>query len=89
MYCEGDKGYTTFYLSDGKKHLASKPLKEFEGQLSSDYFTRPHQSFIVNLNFIDRYDKSGTIHLKNGLKIPVSSRKKNDFLTNLFSWNKR
>ncbi|MFT6922592.1 MAG: two-component system LytT family response regulator [Crocinitomicaceae bacterium] len=89
MYCEGDKGYTTFYLSDGKKHLASKPLKEFESQISSDYFTRPHQSFIVNLNFIDRYDKSGTIHLKNGLKIPVSSRKKNDFLKNLFSWNKR
>ncbi len=87
MYCESDKGYTTFYLSDGKKHLASKSLKEFEGQLSEQYFTRPHQSFIVNLKFIDRYDKSGTIYLKNGVKIPVSSRKKNNFLTHLFNWN--
>lgn len=88
MFCESDKGYTTFHLSNGKKHLASKSLKEFENQLSHERFTRPHQSFIVNLEFVDRYDKSGTIYLKNGLKIPVSSRKKNTFLTHLFGWNK-
>ena len=88
MYCESDKGYTTFYMNDGKKHLASKPLKEFEQQLIAHYFTRPHQSFIVNMKFIDRYDKSGTIYLKSGIKIPVSSRKKEGFLSRLFNWNK-
>ncbi|MEL6561259.1 MAG: LytTR family DNA-binding domain-containing protein [Bacteroidota bacterium] len=88
MYCESDKGYTTFHLSNGKKHIASKPLKEFEEKLSEKHFTRPHQSFVVNLGFIDRYDKSGTIHLKNGTKIPVSSRKKDNFLTRFFNWNK-
>jgi two-component system, LytTR family, response regulator len=88
MYCESDKGYTTFYLNNGKKYLASKPLKEFEEQLTQKTFIRPHQSFIVNLKFIDKYDKSGTIHLKNGLKIPVSLRKKETFLTSLFNWNK-
>ena len=88
MYCESDKGYTTFYLNNGKKHLASKPLKEFEGQLIQHSFTRPHQSFIVNLKFIEKYDKSGTIYLKNGIKIPVSTRKKDSFITRLFSWNK-
>lgn len=88
MYCESDKGYTTFYLSDGKKHLASKPLKEFEEQLLKQSFTRPHQSFMVNLKCIDRYDKSGTIYLKNGATIPVSSRKKNEFVADLFNWNK-
>jgi len=88
MYCESDKGYTTFYLQDGKKHLASKPLKEFEEQLSQHTFTRPHQSFMVNLKFIEKYDKSGTIYLKNGVKIPVSTRKKEHFVARLFSWNK-
>ncbi|WP_298426284.1 LytTR family DNA-binding domain-containing protein [uncultured Kordia sp.] len=88
MYCESDKGYTTFYLNNGKKHLASKSIKEFEEQLTKHSFTRPHQSFIVNLKFIEKYDKSGTIHLKNGKKIPVSSRKKDNFITRLFSWNK-
>jgi len=89
MYCESDKGYTTFYLSNGKKHLASKSIKEFEEQLTEQSFTRPHQSFIVNLKFIEKYDKSGTIYLKNGIKIPVSTRKKDSFITQLFSWNKK
>ena len=88
MFCESDKGYTTFFLNNGKKYIASKPLKEFEEQLTDQYFTRPHQSYIVSLKFIDRYDKSGTIHLKNGTKIPVSSRKKDNFLSHLFSWYK-
>ena len=86
MYCESDKGYTTFYLQNNKKYIASKPLKDFEEQLLKSDFVRPHQSFMVNLNFIDKYDKSGEIHLKNGVKIPVSTRKKEYFLTNLFKF---
>lgn len=88
LFCESDKGYTTFYLDSGKKHIVSKTLKEFEEQLIKANFTRPHQSFMVNLKFIDKYDKSGAIHLKNGKKIPVSSRKKDSFLTAFFKTNK-
>ena len=81
MYCESDKGYTTFYCSNNKKYIASKTLKEFEERLNSNDFARPHQSYIVNLNFIDKLDKSGTIYLKNGKKIPISTRKKEVFVT--------
>ena len=69
--------------------MASKSLKEFEEQLFQNSFTRPHQSFIVNLKFIEKYDKSGVIYLKNGVKIPVSSRKKVSFLDYFFNWNKK
>jgi len=86
-YCESDKGYTTFYCSDGKKHMVSKTLKEFEERLVSANFIRPHQSFMVNLKFIDKYDKSGVIHLKNGTKIPVSSRKKDHFVSTFLNKN--
>lgn len=85
VFCESDKGYTTFHLNNGKKYLASKPLKEFEEQLLKQSFARPHQSFMVNLRCIDRYDKSGTIHLKNGKKIPVSSRKRDHFVSILLN----
>lgn len=88
MYCETDKGYTSFYCSDGKKHLVSKTLKEFEKQLTAVNFVRPHQSFMVNLKFVDKYDKSGTIHLKNGKKIPVSTRKKDQFVTSFLNRNR-
>jgi two-component system LytT family response regulator len=87
LFCETDKGYTTFYCSDGKKYVVSKTLKEFEERLSKANFTRPHQSFMVNLKYIDKYDKSGQIHLKNGKKIPVSSRKKESFLSTFLNWN--
>lgn len=86
LFCESDKGYTTFYCNDNKKYMVSKTLKEFEERLSKANFTRPHQSFMVNLKFIDKYDKSGVIYLKNGKKIPVSSRKKEQFLNTFLNW---
>ncbi|MFD2726640.1 LytR/AlgR family response regulator transcription factor [Hyunsoonleella rubra] len=87
IYCESDKGYTTFYCNNNKKYVVSKTLKAFDEQLTKANFSRPHQSFMVNLKFIDKYDKSGVIHLKNGKKIPVSSRKKDHFLNTFLSWN--
>jgi two-component system LytT family response regulator len=87
LYCESDRGYTTFYLANNKKYIASKPLKEYEEKLENKNFTRPHQSFMVNLKFIDKYDKSGIIYLKNGQKIPVSSRKKEAFINTFLEFN--
>ncbi|MCV9387397.1 LytR/AlgR family response regulator transcription factor [Reichenbachiella ulvae] len=87
LYCESDKGYTTFYLTNAKKYIASKPLKEYETRLEKVNFTRPHQSFMVNLKFIDKYDKTGIIHLINGQRIPVSSRKKEAFLATFLEYN--
>ena len=80
MYCESDRGYTTFYCRNDKKYIVSKTIKEFEERLISSKFARPHQSYMVNLRFIDKYDKSGTICLIDGSQIPVSSRKRDDFL---------
>lgn len=88
MYCESDKGYTTFYCGENKKYVVSKTLKEFEERLGKANFVRPHQSYMVNLKFINKYDKSGMIHLKNGAKIPVSFRKKDRFLAEFLDRNK-
>lgn len=84
MYCKSDKGYTTFYLSDGKSYMASKPIKEFESSLPESTFLRTHQSYVVNLSYVDKYDKNGYIFLRSGEKIPVSTRKKEEFVNKLF-----
>ncbi|MDY7395859.1 LytTR family DNA-binding domain-containing protein [Aureibaculum sp. 2210JD6-5] len=83
VYCQSDKGYTTFYLSNGKSYIASKPIKEFEGLLPVKNFIRTHQSYIVNLDYIDKYDKAGYIYLKSGTRIPVASRRKEEFVAKL------
>ena len=81
-YCHSDKGYTTFHLVDGKQIMASKPLKEYEEKLINARFVRTHQSYFVNLDFIERYDKADyAVVLKSGKKIPVSTRKRDAFLS--------
>ena len=76
LYCNSHKGYTTFHMLNGKKFLASKPLKEFEEVLSENNFIRSHQSYYVNPIFVDKFDsKKRIIYLSNSIEIPVSARK--------------
>ncbi len=80
--CESDRNYTYFYFIDGKKLFVSKTLKEFDEILNEYGFFRPHQSHLVNMNYIHRYEKHGGSYLimKDNSKIPVASRKKNQLL---------
>ncbi|HAY3506614.1 DNA-binding response regulator [Elizabethkingia anophelis] len=80
VYCEGDKGYTTFFLNNEPGVLVSKVLKEYEALLSTANFIRCHQSYLVNMNYVTRYFKEGYLQLITGVKIPVSTRKKDDVL---------
>ncbi|NNL92212.1 MAG: LytTR family transcriptional regulator, partial [Saprospiraceae bacterium] len=81
VYLEADSNYTTIYLLDGQKHLTSKTIKYFEEKLSHHNFFRPHQSYLINAEFIKEYDKSDSkIILSNKKSIPVSKNKKDGLL---------
>ncbi|RLD57652.1 MAG: DNA-binding response regulator [Bacteroidetes bacterium] len=83
FYCESDGGsYTRFYLNDNRIFLVSRPLKEYDELLSAHDFFRVHKSYLVNLNKITRYEKQdgGSVILKNQTEIPVSFRKREQFL---------
>jgi two-component system LytT family response regulator len=83
--CEADVNYTTFYLSGNAKLLVSKPLKDYADLLGQSGFFRTHQSHLVNLDHISRYDKEDGGHLvmDDESIVPVSSRKK-DMLFGVF-----
>lgn len=83
MRCESSSNYTTLFLVDGQRIVASKTLKEIESMLPEDQFFRIHHSHIVNIKFIRKYrkGKTGVIVLKNGDLIPVSRSRKTDFLS--------
>jgi len=82
VHLESDKNYTFFFIADGKKILVSKTLKEYEELLSAYGFIRVHQSHLINIDYIDRYDKreGGFVVMKDQSSIPVSSRKKEDLI---------
>jgi two-component system LytT family response regulator len=79
--CEADKNYTSFYLADGKRIIVSKTLKDYDILLSGHNFFRAQQSHLINVNFIDRYDKhdGGSVIMKDGAEVPLSPAKKDQF----------
>ncbi|SEQ76340.1 LytR/AlgR family response regulator transcription factor [Pedobacter rhizosphaerae] len=76
IYCQSDGGYTHFFLSEDRNIIISKPLKFYDELLPDKWFLRPHQSYLVNVRYVDKFLKSGTILLKDKTEIPVSSRRK-------------
>jgi two-component system LytT family response regulator len=82
IYAKSDSNYTIFCVQGEEEIMVSRSIKEFE-QLLSDYrFFRPHQSYLVNLNQVQKIDKTdgGFLILKNGQEIPISVRRKNKLL---------
>ncbi len=86
--CESDGSYTNVYLKD-RKLMMSKKLKDFEELLSGLSFYRTHRSHLINLNFVDRYEKrdGGYIIMKDESSIPLSAAKKDEFFELLVAIN--
>lgn len=76
--CESSRNYTTLYLNNNKTLVASKTLMDFEQTLKHHDFLRIHKSHLVNVNYVEKYVKTGGGHmlLKNGTQLPVAVRKK-------------
>ena len=82
LYCQSDSNYCKVICLDGKEFLLAKTLKYVEGLLSSELFLRVHKSYLVNINYITKFDKTDNLMLTliNGEQLPVSVRKKEQFL---------
>ena len=80
--CESDGAYTRFFLIDGRKLLVSRILKEFDEMLGSYNFFRIHQSHLININYLESFNKlnGGFVVMKDKSSVPVSSRKKDSLL---------
>ena len=78
--CEADRNYTQFYFNDGKKLLVSRTLKEFDEMLHEYGFLRVHQTHLINLDYLERYEKEGYAVMKDKSTLPVSFRKKDHLL---------
>lgn len=83
--CEADRNYTSFFLKDKKKILVSKTLKEYETLLSAHNFLRVQQSHLINITYVDRYDKKngGAVVMKDGSEVPLSPAKRDLFFKRL------
>ncbi len=85
VYCEASSNYTNIFTQDGKKHVVSRTLKEYEDLLTEHNFFRIHNSFLINLNSIKKYvrGEGGYVVMSNDVSLDVSKRKKEGFLSKL------
>jgi len=85
LYCEAQRSYTIFYLTQGKNIMVSKPLFDYEGILAGTTFFRIHRSFLINLVHVKEYVRTdgGTVIMSNNIELEVSRRKKEEFLAKL------
>ncbi|HZX73796.1 MAG TPA: LytTR family DNA-binding domain-containing protein [Cyclobacteriaceae bacterium] len=85
VYCEASSNYTEIVTSDGKKHIVSRTLKEYDEILTDHNFYRIHNSYLINLNAIKKYvrGEGGYVVMRDDRSLDVSKRKKEGFLARI------
>jgi two-component system LytT family response regulator len=78
--CEGLQKCTRIITLDKTDLISSYNLGEFRKLLEPFGFFSPHKSHLINLKFIRKYHREGSIIMHNGTDVPVAKRKKKEFL---------
>jgi two-component system LytT family response regulator len=81
-HLQADSNYTWVHLSNQKKYLVTKTLKDMEDMLRFPQYFRPHKSYLVNLNHVDRYirGQGGYLVMKDNAQIPVARGQKPELM---------
>ncbi len=81
-YLHAESNYTWVHLATQKKYLITKTLKDMEDMLNFPQYFRSHKSFLVNLNYVDKYvrGQGGYLVLKDQTQIPVARTQKVELL---------
>jgi len=79
---QAEGSYTKIKLSNKKTLIVSRNLKEFQKLEQYGHFFKCHRSHIVNLSAIKQFVRTdgGYIVMNTGDNIPISKRRKNEFL---------
>lgn len=78
LYLKSEGNYTHFHLKSKRAITVSKPLKFYLDFFPNDKFIRPHQSYFVNIDYVQKYLLEGSIVMLNNDFIPVSREKKDE-----------
>jgi two-component system LytT family response regulator len=79
IYFESVQKYTKVISRHGT-FLSSYNIGKFKELVSEHSFYQVHRSYIVNLNYIKRYENTGVIIMNDNAEIPVAKTNRVDFL---------
>lgn len=78
-HCTADDNYTELHVSDGRRFVSARTLKDYEEMLLPLGFLRVHRSALVNRAMITHLDGMHVV-LSNRERIEVSRRKRDEVL---------
>ena len=78
--CEGMQKCTLIVTKQEKSLISSYNLGEFKKLLEPFGFFSSHRSHLVNLKQIRKYKREGSIEMMDNTQVPVSRRRRNEFL---------
>jgi len=85
LRCEGMQHHTKVILNDGKEIVSICSLGVYRKSLVENGFFCCHKSHLINVNYLKSYSKKGYVEMLDGFKVPVSRRKKDDFMTEVMA----
>jgi two-component system LytT family response regulator len=71
-YIKADGPYSEIHFAQSKMVLIAKTLKEMCSRIACPDFARVHQSYLVNLNWVEKLHRDGYLVLKTQEHIHVS-----------------
>ena len=83
--CQGWQKYTHVYLTDGSCILSSYNIGVFKDMLKTYNFYSTHKSHLINQKLITKYLKEGIVVMSDGSQVPVSRRKKEEFVEQILN----
>lgn len=82
LYIQAEGSYSMLHSKTGPTITSSRSIAVYESLLPAAHFQRVHQSYLLNLLEVRSFQMGDDMEalLSGGQKIPVSRRKKQDFL---------
>ena len=77
---KASNNYTSIVLTDNSVILVSKTMKDFEDKLKEPLFFRTHKSYMINMDYFNKFSRTKGLLLKNGDTIPVSRNRLPHFM---------
>ena len=81
---EANGRYTKLHFANKETTLMSKTLKDYEELLPATDFFRIHDAQIINLSYLKKYLRSGTVILTDDTEHGVSRTRKEEFVKLIF-----
>lgn len=86
---EAAGNYSTVFMANNQSMVVTKTLYQFEEILEGLNFSRIHNTHLINLAYIKKYQRGqgGIVTMNDGTRITVSRSRKNEFINALRAYS--